>query len=452
MTQSHLGHLSLTLLGFRVWALFVAAMGMASADVADLVTCESAPAVWTYASEEEAPLGPQLPSAYERKCRFRGVDLSGDWIMQVERMPVSMRALLVEGRDPSIASLTELIGDLQAAGVRIDESLSAMAERGEVDPGSEPADGPGSSLVLNHTGVLDAQGCSALRSAVDAHLGPSGDASGTHADSVDGAPAHQLNLNEEKLEHIVGKDNAGRVLKMASEYWLRVGFRREDDKCDSVPESIQRPREVFVRRYGPETRPWIPFHCDRAAVTVNVALGNDDEFDGGELLVATPAGRPRLRIISRNAGDATVHSSDLLHGVRMMTSGVRYSLIIFFGNSSEEREQSEVDSSGFAGAENQTAQGAAFRLLLASDAQIEACGRVLGHERLSSRELVSWSNLVALQAGETEIEAEARIGMRVEEVVKSFNAPYLRPTAILAAVEETPAAWWSLAALLSYMG
>jgi len=106
-----------------------------------------------------------------------------------------------------------------------------------------------------------------------------------------------------------------------------------------------------MHRYSAATRPWIPFHCDSAAVTVNIALGEhtsvrpgrgDEEEEeevkgkeeeggrggGGQLLVlcenAVRAVHPRL------AGEATVHDSSLLHAVSRVRRSVRYSLIIFY--------------------------------------------------------------------------------------------------------------------------
>lgn len=38
----------------------------------------------------------------------------------------------------------------------------------------------------------------------------------------------------------------------------------------------------------------------------------------------------RVHPLERSEGDATVHSSDLFHGVTRMTRGERYSLIMFF--------------------------------------------------------------------------------------------------------------------------
>ena len=92
-------------------------------------------------------------------------------------------------------------------------------------------------------------------------------------------------------------------------------------------EAIAELKECFIRRYCAGTRPWIPFHTDAYEVTVNVALGSDDAFGGGALLGVYGG---EVRAICREEGDATVHSSKLLHGVTAMARGVRYSLIVFF--------------------------------------------------------------------------------------------------------------------------
>ena len=47
------------------------------------------------------------------------------------------------------------------------------------------------------------------------------------------------------------------------------------------------PTRLFARRYsadGGDDQPWTSFHFDSAHTTVNVALTDDDSFEGGELL------------------------------------------------------------------------------------------------------------------------------------------------------------------------
>ena len=76
-----------------------------------------------------------------------------------------------------------------------------------------------------------------------------------------------------------------------------------------------------------------PVHADVAAITVNVALSDETEIDaaGGQLMgVFGGAVKP----IHRQAGDASCHSSSLLHGVtrtRAEKVSPRYTLIIFYG-------------------------------------------------------------------------------------------------------------------------
>ena len=74
-------------------------------------------------------------------------------------------------------------------------------------------------------------------------------------------------------------------------------------------------------------RPWFGFHCDRAALTANVALADDSRHVGGRLLALVDHA---LLEIQRGEGEAIIHPSELLHGVSSMRSGTRYSLIVFW--------------------------------------------------------------------------------------------------------------------------
>ena len=62
-------------------------------------------------------------------------------------------------------------------------------------------------------------------------------------------------------------------------------------------------------------------------MTVNVALTSDSAHTGGRLLAVDQGA---LRWCKRLEGTATVHASTLLHAVTRMTSGERYSLILFY--------------------------------------------------------------------------------------------------------------------------
>eukprot|EP00966_Prymnesium_polylepis_P315128 7281511-Prymnesium_polylepis.1 len=84
---------------------------------------------------------------------------------------------------------------------------------------------------------------------------------------------------------------------------------------------------MFVRRYSEDTRPWIGFHQDGSIVTVNVALDDDAEHEGGRLFVVLDDG---ITALSRTSGEVTAHVSNVLHAVSLMKGGVRYSLLLFF--------------------------------------------------------------------------------------------------------------------------
>ena len=70
------------------------------------------------------------------------------------------------------------------------------------------------------------------------------------------------------------------------------------------------------------------FHVDRAQLTVNVALSDDDAHRGGSLLAIYDG---RVQAVPRGEGGATVHPSGLQHAVSRMYGGTRYSLLLFFG-------------------------------------------------------------------------------------------------------------------------
>ena len=100
----------------------------------------------------------------------------------------------------------------------------------------------------------------------------------------------------------------------------------ETDKA-FAPGLIKEHVDIFLRRYTRETRPYIGFHCDKAAVTVNCACSDDDAHTGGRLVCVVDG---MLQTIQRQEGAATVHPSSVLHAVTAMQSGTRYSLILFF--------------------------------------------------------------------------------------------------------------------------
>lgn len=227
-------------------------------------------------------------------------------------LPSVVRECLVDGAAASVDPQA-LIAALPAA-----EQQQEIAAEVELD-------------VLSIRGAVHAEGCAALRHAVDSKRS-------VYSDSVDKMPEHQLDLSREQLEGFVGASTVAGLMQLPMRLASQraTGMRADHDElraegcCDADAQPAARYRvEYFVRRYSRGTRPLINFHRDGCAVTVNVALSNDEAHTGGRLLIVLSDG---VRVLHREAGQATVHPSSVLHGVSAMESGVRYSLLIFFHN------------------------------------------------------------------------------------------------------------------------
>lgn len=59
--------------------------------------------------------------------------------------------------------------------------------------------------------------------------------------------------------------------------------------------------------------------------TLQLALNNDSDYEGGRLMYATQA---KLHVPARNKGTVTIHDNTIAHGVTKLESGVRYGLFL----------------------------------------------------------------------------------------------------------------------------
>ena len=189
-----------------------------------------------------------------------------------------------------------------------------------------------SGLLLKRKHTISVQSCAALRALVDAEqdLTP---------DSVDGQAQHQLNISTQRLTELIGQEEVVALWRLADEL-LAAQHAEVEARArmasmtpeDSPPEQAHDDHggfrvDIFVRRYSRSTRPWIGFHQDVSNVTINLALSDDRDHEGGRLHAIIDG---RHGIISREEGEATAHGDDVMHAVSSMRSGVRYSLILFF--------------------------------------------------------------------------------------------------------------------------
>lgn len=167
-------------------------------------------------------------------------------------------------------------------------------------------------------------------------------------------------------------------------------------------------------------------------MTVNVALCNDDDFDGGKLLTLCDRA---IRRIDRREGEATVHASTLLHGVSRLRAGRRYSLILFYGRKAEQRGWAET---------TRLAEASALTELLRETSR---CDSIMPAGSFAHPALDPFLR------GDGENGA-SHVGALIEAVVARYDAPHLLPSSIARRHLESASNGWcySLRALVTYMG
>ena len=125
------------------------------------------------------------------------------------------------------------------------------------------------------------------------------------SDSVDGEPAWELNL----LEYPAGKMAANRL--------------RSAILNSSINTSLSGYR-IYIRKYAPQTRASLAAHLDKSKLSFTASL--NDDYTGGEFFYLDA--NDNEQTVALKKGDAVVFGGDLLHGVRPMQEGVRYSLVM----------------------------------------------------------------------------------------------------------------------------
>ena len=233
------------------------------------------------------------------------------------------------------------------------EALVALL-RGPGRPSGRPAQHARS--VVTRKRALTAESCAALRRVIDSEMpttalggadesedGLPTTALGGADESEDGLAQHKLRISVERLIELTSRPEIESLWRLADEVLAlqrQEAYAHADAVGQSVPLETAAATEaaqggfhvdLFLRRYALEGRPWIAFHQDVSGVTLNVALSDDGAVTGelaGGRLHAILGGRHR--ILTREEGEVTGHSDDLMHAVSMMRAGVRYSLIALF--------------------------------------------------------------------------------------------------------------------------
>ena len=179
-------------------------------------------------------------------------------------------------------------------------------------------DGAGEApVVLQNVDALDPEACIQLIDYAQDHM------TSVAPDTVDGMPEYQVNLKLRDLQRIVGTKASEAIYRLSEHI----------DGMKDVPlEELAARNSVFIRKYSPDTRKIIAFHADRSAHTINVALNDPSEFEGGDLLIKTG---DTLHAAERQQGKA-------IHGVSRTISGERWTLIVFYKGPGRTADKSEV--------------------------------------------------------------------------------------------------------------
>ena len=187
----------------------------------------------------------------------------------------------------------------------------------------------------------------------------------TNLDSVDKLPSLHLNLvsGGEPIFRINDDDSSATTFEgSVNEIWLLVKPHLENELLRNVREIMGSPTvaltDVFIRRYGEDVQPdyeaatrfGISAHFDVTASTTSVIALDDVAAEGKCGLYTTDSSAASnhaalRRYFPLTAGDAVVHTWDILHGVEIDPGQSRTSLIVWFEDRGQEIKNAEKDAS-----------------------------------------------------------------------------------------------------------
>lgn len=148
-------------------------------------------------------------------------------------------------------------------------------------------------------------------------------------DSVDNCPEWQVPVDKSTLVRLLGSQTVDALWELPQRWLHDAASHEQYNNNNHKKKHVNLDVGCFIRRYGPNTRPFIGFHVDDCDATINICLSSPEECTGGNLLLLAAG---QVHCPSRNVGDATVHSWSVCHGVSAVLDGERWSFILFFSN------------------------------------------------------------------------------------------------------------------------
>jgi hypothetical protein len=166
-------------------------------------------------------------------------------------------------------------------------------------------------------------------------------------ENVDGKPEYQIDVFDEGVKN----EELWKISNKIYEEKLKPIFRSEKWLSSKKHELDF----VFLKKYSPHERSYIPLHLDDNYLTMSFLLSNTENFDGGELYVFDlnqsneisnidkntnftielrdkfVKNCKKLPTLNYNQGDLTVYTGGVhAHGTLPVTTGERYILTFFF--------------------------------------------------------------------------------------------------------------------------
>jgi len=169
----------------------------------------------------------------------------------------------------------------------------------------------GGSAYKRVTGALSSAACTSLVS----YLTQTQDSVVRDLVMVGKAIDVQVDLTVAQLAECVGSVEAEAILRL----FLVAATHAGGAKLRAI--KLRRVKASGDR--GPAC--CIPFHVDTSLLTMQIALNDDTDYEGGRLTFVTPAG---FECPPRPAGTATIHGRENVHGVTELRSGTRCSLFL----------------------------------------------------------------------------------------------------------------------------
>eukprot|EP00965_Chrysotila_dentata_P112529 3719729-Pleurochrysis_carterae.AAC.1 len=163
--------------------------------------------------------------------------LDPGFVSQAHRMAPPLRRLLVRNATASNASAAAVIRALRLPLRQFKSASAAMAL-------------PQARMLLRARAALSPAACAALRDAVDRHTsGMHGELGGIgDADTVDGLPTYQLNLNEASLRQIIGDREMEGLLALPTKFHAQSIRSRENANVSAALMESRASNNSFEKR------------------------------------------------------------------------------------------------------------------------------------------------------------------------------------------------------------